>query len=114
MPMRLASYPLPVKATFGEACEAAARQLLADTIEFHGYVISTYGGASIEIRSEDLLVSAVYRPFTVFGNQLLYQTGLLQAGALLYSLIQNHPFYDGNKRTAVMVCIFFLQRCGYW
>jgi Fic/DOC family protein len=61
-----------------------------------------------------LLDSAVHRPFTLFGNVPLYTTGLDQAGALLQSLAQNHAFEDGNKRTAIVSCLYFLDRCGYW
>ncbi len=44
----------------------------------------------------------------------MYQNGLEQAAALLKSLAQNHAFGDGNKRTAITACLYFLYRCGYW
>src|SRR5260370_35675385 len=44
----------------------------------------------------------------------MYQTGLDQAAALLQSLVLNHAFEDGNKWTAIMSCLYFLERCGYW
>gem|GEM_PF-5303220 len=51
MPKNLTTYPLPSAATLGEACEATARQLLADTIQFHEYIIQTSGGALTEVRT---------------------------------------------------------------
>lgn len=105
-------YPLPEASTVGEACEAAASQLTADILLIHATITMPFGRTTIIF--PQLLDSAVHRPFAVFGDTLLYQSGLDQASALLQSLIQNHAFQDGNKRTAITSCLFFLERCGFW
>lgn len=52
------------------------------------------------VRDFALLHSAVERPKATFRGQYLYPTIFYKAGALLQSLCMNHPFTDGNKRTA--------------
>jgi len=52
------------------------------------------------VRDFSLLHSAVERPKASFGGKDLYPTIFVKAGALLQSLCMNHPFTDGNKRTA--------------
>lgn len=65
----------------------------------HRRVIEETGG-SPELRDEGLLRSALARPQASFGGQDLYPNLYEKAGALLESLLRNHPFVDGNKRTA--------------
>ena len=113
MPLQLAMYPLPAAASLSDACEAAALQLLSDVLFIHAVVTEPFGSSSA-VLSLSLLDSAVHRPFYVFGPTFVYQNGLEQAAALLKSLAQNHAFEDGNKRTAITACLFFLYRCGYW
>src|SRR5258708_13148500 len=50
----------------------------------------------------------------MYGSEFTYSTGIEQAAALFHSLIQNHAFEDGNKRTTVTSCLYVLDRCGYW
>jgi death-on-curing family protein len=65
-------------------------------------------------RDAHLLESAVSRPFhTVFGRDA-YPTILEKSVALFHSLISNHPFHDGNKRTAVSALHIFLLANGYY
>jgi death-on-curing protein len=65
-------------------------------------------------RDVHLLESAVSRPFqTVFGGDA-YPTILDKGAALFHSLIANHPFHDGNKRTAVTAFYAFLLGNGYY
>lgn len=113
MPKRLSRFPLPAADSLGDACESAASQLMSDILLIHAAVTLPLGGAPSLI-SPQLLDSAVHRPFATFGNEFLYQSGLEQAAALFESLILNHAFEDGNKRTAVASCIYFLDRCNYW
>ena len=54
------------------------------------------------VRSEQLLASAVFRPKTALGQTLKYTTVETCAAALLHSIIQDHPFHNGNKRTALV------------
>lgn len=60
-----------------------------------------------------LLYSAIERPKATFAGNDLYPTVFDKATAYLHSLIQNHPFNDGNKRTAVAVTLRFLYINGY-
>ena len=65
-------------------------------------------------RDFSLLESAVSRPFqTVFGQDA-YPTILEKSVALFHSLVSNHPFHDGNKRTAVSALYIFLLANGYY
>jgi death on curing protein len=60
-----------------------------------------------------LLESAVGRPFQTFGGEELYPTLPAKAAALFHSLVCNHCFSNGNKRTAVIALHFFLLGNGY-
>jgi death-on-curing protein len=65
-------------------------------------------------RDIHLLESAVSRPFqTVFGSDA-YPTILDKSAALFHSLVANHPFHDGNKRTAVTAFYAFLLGNGHY
>lgn len=64
-------------------------------------------------RSEDLLASAVFRPQTAIGDELKYPTVETSAAALLHSLILNHPFHNGNKRSALVSMLVFLDENGF-
>jgi death on curing protein len=66
----------------------------ADALFFHKVLIERYGGAT-GIRDAGALESALHRPQTGY-----YDTIVHEAAALLESLVQNHPFVDGNKRVA--------------
>lgn len=65
------------------------------------------------VRDFSLLHSAVERPKATFKGQDLYPTIFLKAAALLQSLCLNHPFTDGNKRTAWISTKRFLKINGY-
>ncbi len=78
-----------------------------DAIYLHDRQIDLFGGAS-GIRDMGQLDSALFRP------QTGYYKGLIEEAAALWeSLAQNHPFVDGNKRTALAVTDVFLQINGY-
>ncbi|RYD53631.1 MAG: hypothetical protein EOP52_00590 [Sphingobacteriales bacterium] len=49
-----------------------------------------------------VLESALARPFGSFNNQDFYQSPVEKAAALLESILLNHPFLDGNKRTGFL------------
>lgn len=70
-------------------------------------------GGSVGIRDLGLLESALARPQATFGSQDLYPTILDKAAALFHSMIFNHPFLDGNKRTAWGVTYEFLKQNDY-
>lgn len=56
--------------------------------------------------------SALAQPQATFGGELLHPTLAEQAAAYLYHLAKNHPFVDGNKRTAFAVMVTFLRLNG--
>jgi len=78
----------------------------------HSRLIDETGGVH-GVRDLGLLQSAVSRPKATFGSEDLYPDICHKAAALMESLIKNHPFIDGNKRTAITSAGIFLQRNGY-
>ncbi|MEO6863508.1 MAG: type II toxin-antitoxin system death-on-curing family toxin [Microcoleus sp.] len=82
-----------------------------EVLELDEDQISSFGGTS-GVRDEGLLESALAQPQATFGRQLLHPTISEQAAAYLYHLAMNHPFIDGNKRTAFAVADTFLRLNG--
>lgn len=78
----------------------------------HDQMVKRFGG-SLGIRDIGLVESAVARPMSTFGGEYLYQTIFDKAAALLQSLLKNHPFVDGNKRTALTSAGLFLKKNCY-
>lgn len=74
----------------------------------HDDQVERYGGGH-GIRNLSLLESAVFRCQTTFAGQDLYESLYDKAAALMHSLIMNHAFVDGNKRTGVVSTIVFLK-----
>lgn len=60
-----------------------------------------------------MFVSALYEPMQTFDKQELYPDVITKAACYLRSFAMNHPFFDGNKRTALMATVIFLERNGY-
>lgn len=85
---------------------------LEQVLVIHEDQIVRYGGTS-GLRDLMLLESAIFRPQSSFGGEYLYSTVFVKAGALVHSLILNHPFIDGNKRTGVVSALVFLEINGY-
>ena len=83
-----------------------------DVIKIHDDMIKHYGG-SYGIRDEGLIRSAIARPQATFGGEDLYDTIFDKAAALFHSLMFNHAFVDGNKRTTVTTTARFLSMNGY-
>lgn len=69
-------------------------------------------GGSHGVRDLGLLESAVMRPKATFGGEELYSDVFSKAAALMHSLIRNHPFVDGNKRTGIAAAGLFLAQNG--
>ena len=80
-----------------------------EVIVIHQRMLEFAGGKE-GIREFILLHSAIERPKAKFGGIFLYETIWSMAAALLQSLVKNHPFEDGNKRTAYFSAMRFLQR----
>jgi len=83
----------------------------SDILLLHEFSILDYGGAK-EVRDRSLLLSAISRPFQTFDGKDLYPDPVAKAAALGESLIINHPFVDGNKRTACLAMLALLKEYG--
>ena len=79
---------------------------LAEVLTIHDDQIERYGGSS-GVRDHGILEAALYRPQTGYYADLIEE-----AAALWESLAQNHPFIDGNKRTAFAATYTFLAING--
>jgi death on curing protein len=78
----------------------------------HRILIDKFGG-SYGIRDMAALESALQRPFQTFNQTDLYRTVIEKASALLESMLVNHPFVDGNKRTGYAITRIFLLQNGF-
>src|ERR1700680_4809977 len=78
----------------------------------HTVAVEEFGG-STGIRDRGLLESALARPLASFGGKNLYNTPFKRAAALAESLVLNHGFVDGHKRTAMYAMAAWLEREGY-
>ena len=85
---------------------------LEQILVIHQDQIDRYGG-SHGIRELALLESAAFRPQSTFSDQDLYSDLFDKAAALMHSLILNHPFIDGNKRTGTVATAGFLHFNGH-
>ena len=83
-----------------------------EVYEIHAAIIET-AKTKASIRDFTLLHSAVERPKATYEGQDLYPTVFTKAAALLQSICWNHPFSDGNKRTAWLTTKRFLYINGY-
>jgi len=81
---------------------------LDEVLELHADQISSFGGTP-GVRDEGLLESALAQPQATLGGDFLHPTISEQAAAYLYHIAMNHPFIDGNKRTAFAVTDTFLR-----
>lgn len=84
---------------------------LMEVLELHCRILEQSGGA-LGIRDIGLLESAIAQPRMTFGGEDLYPSLLEKAAALGFSIIMNHPFVDGNKRTGHAATETFLVLNG--
>jgi death on curing protein len=75
----------------------------------HAELLAAHGG-SAGVREEALLESAVAAPQATMMGETLFTDPLEIAAAYLFYLCRNHPFVDGNKRTALATCLVFSAR----
>lgn len=75
--------------------------------KFHKILIDTFGG-SHGTRDKAALESALARPFQTFDDNELHATPIHKAASLIESILINHPFIDGNKRTGYVLMRVFL------
>src|SRR4030095_14077669 len=79
--------------------------------QLHRILIDKFGG-SHGIRDNSALESALARPFQTFDEKELYASALEKASSLIESILINHPFTDGNKRTGYTLLRLFLIKNG--
>jgi death on curing protein len=82
-----------------------------EVIKIHKLLIDQFGG-SHGVRDKSSLNSAINRPFATFDQQELYPEPVDKAAAILESIVTNHPFIDGNKRTGYVLARLLLLKSG--
>src|SRR3989344_9673132 len=80
-----------------------------DIIRIHEVVIRRIGGRN-GLRDARALSMCAEKPRTTFDGKEMYPTIFLKAAALLESIARNHPFVDGNKRTAFISALAVIER----
>ena len=80
-------------------------------LSVHTMMIKSTGGSD-GVRDMGLLQSALNAPFQSFGGKDIYPSLLSKAAAMCRSVISNHPFVDGNKRTGIHLTLIFLEING--
>lgn len=86
-----------------------------DVVAIHEVLVADFAADADPIspngvKSEDLLRSAVSRQFTGYQDRLKYDTALYNAASLTYGICLNHPFHNGNKRTALVSLLCHLDK----
>ncbi len=86
-------------------------ELLHPTVEaviaIHREVLAAHGGSE-GLRDRGLLESAVAAPQATMYGEPIFKNAIEIAAAYLFYICRNHPFIDGNKRTALATCLVFL------
>jgi death on curing protein len=83
-------------------------------LRLHYLVMERYGeNEQAGILFEDRFHSVLERPQMVVFEQEIHPTLWQKAGALVQSIVQEHPFHNGNKRTALATLDLFLRINGY-
>jgi len=82
-----------------------------EVLDIHEILIKEFGGSD-GVRDENGLKSALERPFSGFGDTEFYPSPEEKASAILESIVTNHPFIDGNKRTGYVLMRLVLMNFG--
>ncbi|QQO07572.1 type II toxin-antitoxin system death-on-curing family toxin [Breznakiella homolactica] len=85
---------------------------LSEVLIIYEDQVRRYGG-EYGVRDLNLLSSAVYVPQSSFNGEYLHTTVPAMAAAYGFHICQNHPFVDGNKRTALASALVFLDLNNY-
>jgi death-on-curing protein len=85
---------------------------LETALQIHDRSIEEYGGSS-GLRDKGSLLAALARPYATFDQFDLYPTPIEKAAAIFESIVINHPFMDGNKRTAYVLLRSTLYIFGF-
>ena len=89
------------------------RAVTVEEILFFHYDVITLDGGAPGIRNWGELEAAAARPYAGFASYERFPTTFAKAAALMESIIQRHPFVDGNKRTGLKAGVFLLFLAGY-
>jgi len=84
---------------------------IENVISIHARMISEFGGMP-GVADQGLLESAVSMPTAGFAGKFLHESLPAMAAAYLFHVCKNHPFFDGNKRVAVVAAEIFLNVNG--
>ncbi len=84
---------------------------LAEVVDIHSNQMRLYGGLP-GIRDINLLSSAIAMPHASFHGEYLHNDIYEMAAAYAFHIGKNHPFVDGNKRTALVSALVFLELHG--
>ena len=82
---------------------------LQEVESIHEILIEKFGGSK-GTRDRGILESAINRPYQTFDQTELYPLPVDKAAAVFESIISNHPFVDGNKRTAYVLMRLILRQ----
>lgn len=85
-----------------------AHYILCDYFVKNGEQIGCYGPKNIS-----MLLSAVARQVTNFRGSMKWKTDYQRCATLFYGLVKNHPFHDGNKRTALLTTLYNMDKLGF-
>lgn len=83
-----------------------------ETVLLLHQIMAEATGGSVGVRDEGLLDSALEGAFAGFGGREFYPTKEEKGARLGYTLISNHAFVDGNKRSGVYIMLSFLEMNG--
>ena len=86
---------------------------IEQVLKIHRIAIEKFGGLD-GVRDLGGLESSLARPFQTFAGEDLYSTIFKKAAAIGESIIMNHPFIDGNKRTGYLLMEALLRTEGYF
>jgi death-on-curing protein len=82
-----------------------------EVLFFHTVAIQQYGGAE-GVRDRGALEAAIARPWMAFGGTDAFPTPFDKAAAICESIINRHPFVEGNKRTGISAGAYLLSTFG--
>ena len=85
---------------------------LEEVLLIHREQLIRFGGGD-GLRDQGLLESAIAMPRASFGGQFVHEGLFAMAAAYAFHIAENQPFLDGNKRTAVLSAVVFLELNGY-
>jgi death on curing protein len=109
----LLSEPFDFLATDERTTYRKIRVLINAAYLFNVRAIEDFSGGQVEVLNPEAIEQTVSAAFqTAFGEEI-HPDPAEKAAVLLRGISQNHPFKDGNKRTAFLLASYLLQLSGY-